>query len=560
MGEGTTTTPGGSPKKKWNKKNKPTESGNKTTTKLVGGNVLMMNHYFDCTGYGQSDRFIETIGRMAIMVGQEYPYSGITKTEVETQEVILIKEPEEPKNTTTIGVTGIEITVLPTQIAIQRYFNRVKEYDAMVRHQTNNHHKVYCLAWQQCTKQLRQVLEAQKKFESVNRNSEGIELLKMIKLACFKIEEQTFIPQKVVEAKTAFYRLKQGNDSLQDYHTRYLNQVKVIEQCGSSLSEDPLIRSFVCKKLKILPDTTDDDKLETISKATLGYELATKFLLGTDPRKYNGMLVFLKNTHQAGDDKWPTTLADAYSRVSKWETDDNGKNNNNDRNSNHHEETTFATDGDEIRKKEPWQLEMTCHKCQKKGHISYFCPTKKKNATTNVQTGTVDETEETTQNLMHGVDEYNAEDDDDFDYEEHLFLQLETHDVLHLKDGINGGRIPKSWILLDSQSTTDVYSNPHLLTNIRKAKGTLTIHTQAGKAITTMKGTVKGYGDVWYHAKGIANILSLANVAKTRKVVFNSSNGNQFEVTKNDGTSQIFKKSEHGLYFYDMKKKDQIPN
>ncbi len=237
--------------------------------------------------------------------------------------------------------------------------------------------------------------------------------------------------------------------------------------------------------------TVERMAIKTISRATLEFESATKFLLGTDPRKY------------------------------KWETDDKGQNNNN-----HYEETTLG---------------------------------KKKIATTNVQTGTVDETEETTQNLIHGVDEYNAEDDDDFDYEEHLFLQLETHDVLHLKDGINGGRIPKSWILLDSQSTTDVYSNPHLLTNIRKAKGTLTIHTQAGKAITTMKGTVKGYGDVWYHAKGIANILSLANVAKTRKVVFNSSNGNQFEVMKNDGTSQIFKKSEHGLYFYDMKKKDQIP-
>ena len=51
---------------------------------------------------------------------------------------------------------------------------------------------------------------------------------------------------------------------------------------------------------------------------------------------------------------------------------------------------------------------------------------------------------------------------------------------------------------------------------------------------------------------GIANVLSLANIAKTMKVVFNSRNGDQFEVTKTDGSLRIFKQSQHGLYFYDM--------
>ncbi len=54
MGEGPTTTSGGPPKKKWNKKNKLIETGNKTTTKFVDGNEKMTNHYFDCTGYGQA--------------------------------------------------------------------------------------------------------------------------------------------------------------------------------------------------------------------------------------------------------------------------------------------------------------------------------------------------------------------------------------------------------------------------------------------------------------------------------------------------------------------------
>jgi hypothetical protein len=147
---------------------------------------------------------------------------------------------------------------------------------------------------------------------------------------------------------------------------------------------------------------------------------------------------------------------------------------------------------------------------------------------------------------------------DNEDYYADLFLcedQEHRSASFQMKGGVNGGRIPRAWILLDSQSTTDAYSNPDLLRDIHEVLGSLTIHTQAGKAITKLRGTVPGYGEVWYCSNGIANILSLARVAKTRLVTFNSTDGNKFEVTKDDGTTRIFKQSEHGLYYFDI----QIP-
>jgi hypothetical protein len=83
----------------------------------------------------------------------------------------------------------------------------------------------------------------------------------------------------------------------------------------------------------------------------------------------------------------------------------------------------------------------------------------------------------------------------------------------HTKDGINGVWITKEWILIDSQSMTDVFSNPDLLKNIHEVQGSLTIHTQAMKAVTKIKGTVPGYGEVWYCLDGIAKILSLVHVS-----------------------------------------------
>jgi len=41
-----------------------------------------------------------------------------------------------------------------------------------------------------------------------------------------------------------------------------------------------------------------------------------------------------------------------------------------------------------------------------------------------------------------------------------------------------------------------------------------------------MVGDLPGYGTVWYHESGIANILSLANVMKNHTVEFNSESGN----------------------------------
>jgi hypothetical protein len=47
--------------------------------------------------------------------------------------------------------------------------------------------------------------------------------------------------------------------------------------------------------------------------------------------------------------------------------------------------------------------------------------------------------------------------------------------------------------------------------------------------------------------------MSLAHISNTRLVKFDSTNGNQFEVTKDEGSTRIFKQSEHGLYYCDMK-------
>jgi hypothetical protein len=116
---------------------------------------------------------------------------------------------------------------------------------------------------------------------------------------------------------------------------------------------------------------------------------------------------------------------------------------------------------------------------------------------------------------------------------------------------LQGHTIPDSWILLDSQSTIDLFCNKRLLQNVRATEKTVRIHCNAGITTTNQQGELPGYGVVWYHPKGIANILSLARVKDRYPVTFNSRKGNEFIVHKTNGTTRHFKQSPTGLYYHD---------
>jgi hypothetical protein len=541
-----------SSKRRWGNKKK--RNGNKTaasTVKFLGGKEELDGNYFDCTGYGQSDRFMKTVQKIADYTGQEYKCGGVTRTEVMTQAPVVIPLPARPVSTTTTAADGTVTTTPPDVLDISDYQSEKKVADYKIQHQTENRQKVFSLVWQQCTESMHAKIKAHRGYTTIEQDLNGIDLLRIIKLICFNIEDEKYVPQKVHETKAAFYALRQGRDSDQAYHVKFMNTVEVIEQCGASLGVDPLTHIMVCKDLGYQVNTTNADEVLEIKTNVREYTLGAALILNADPDRYSNMIRGLKNASLAGRDEWPKTITEAYNYLSKWEGDDVSS-----RVSRDYEGTAF-TNSDRVREPQPWHVKMTCRNCNKVGHIATFCENSKV-STTNVQTTdaevptTQDTHEEAAQQLLNAV----QQEAHDQDYYADLFLcedQEHRSASFQTKDGVNGGRIPKEWILLDSQSTTDAFSNPDLLRNIHEVRGSLTIHTQAGKAVTKLRGTVPGYGEVWYCPNGIANILSLAHVAKTRLVTFNSTNGNQFEVTKDDGSIRIFKQSEYGLYYYDMR-------
>jgi hypothetical protein len=156
--------------------------------------------------------------------------------------------------------------VPPDVLDISDYQSAKKIVEYQAHNQSENRQKVFSLVWQQCTESMHAKINAHRDYQVIEEELNGIELLRVIKLICFNIEDEKYAPQKVHETKASFYALKQVRDSDQGYQIKFMNTVQVIEQCGASLGEDTLTRTIVCKHLGFRANTTTATEVTEITK------------------------------------------------------------------------------------------------------------------------------------------------------------------------------------------------------------------------------------------------------------------------------------------------------
>jgi len=95
----------------------------------------------------------------------------------------------------------------------------------------------------------------------------------------------------------------------------------------------------------------------------------------------------------------------------------------------------------------------------------------------------------------------------------------------------------------------DIFYNPQLVTNIQCGEHQMNIHCTAGVTTTDLVANLPGYGTVWFHPNGIANILLLSQVKERHRVTYNSTNENEFLVHQNDRTTRRFVESKMACIF-----------
>jgi hypothetical protein len=125
-----------------------------------------------------------------------------------TQKAVIISLPTRPL-ATTVYTEGKETgRTQPDTLDISGYQSAKKIVDYQLLNQKENRNKVYSLVWQQCIESMHAKIKSNTEYKEIEEALDGIQLLKVIKLICFNIEDEKNTPHKVHESKAAFYALK----------------------------------------------------------------------------------------------------------------------------------------------------------------------------------------------------------------------------------------------------------------------------------------------------------------------------------------------------------------
>jgi hypothetical protein len=111
--------------------------------------------------------------------------------------------------------------------------------------------------------------------------------------------------------------------------------------------------------------------------------------------------------------------------------------------------------------------------------------------------------------------------------------------------------INPNYLLLDSQSTVNLFSNPKHVNNARQATTPINVHCNKGSMPMSMVADF-GTNQVYLNPDGIANVLSLYLLGKKHHITYDSQDrGGVFKVHTSSGVLE-FKPTKKGLHALDL--------
>ena len=427
----------------------------------------------------------------------------------------------------------------------------------------------YALIQGQCSDTVLEKVRAQADFVGVHRDRDPIKLLGLIRSVMYQYDSRKHRMVAIIElTNNMVSQSRHMSDS--EYLEKFRTKLSVIESAGGTINLHSGAVDDELMKATVTTTTASPAQLATACAAAKCRWEAVSFLLRSDQHRYGKLLQELANDFNKGRDCYPATLYEAYELMLH---DDRGHDNRAPTPG--HPGVSFSTVGNPgpvtgTKAQANPRPDITCIRCNRTGHFANKC------AEVNALDGTVLTIEGAVAEAVvvptvasapvDGATHATVHWDDGGDRCGFQFLN--GGEVQQLNDGVLHGQhkaatgqpVPSSWILLDNQSTVDVFSNGALLRNIRKPGTSCRISCNAGMVVTELVGDLDGYPNpVWYHPGGIANILSLHRVGQTCRIQYdNEKPGAVFRITKPDGTVRDFRPSITGLHYCDTREHQGI--
>ena len=359
--------------------------------------------------------------------------------------------------------------------AQMRYKMSLDDYSKEMRYLKEGRKKAYAFVWGQCSDAMRAKLEAMTGHGTVNLNKDLYGLLANIKDVSLGFQSQKHPFQTVHEIKRKFFALKQlPHHSAQKHRDRFKLHVDAVEHCGGSIVEDSMFDAMMAERGYTDVQRVDAVAAAEIEKAARDRYMGIALLLSADRNRFAPMIRTMENNYLTGIDQYPKTFDKAFGILLNWQAEHEASVGNYKSDG-----LAFATIDEEGVKRKKDGSVLKCFDCDGnhfRGDES--CPKFDKSKKT-------EETGSTFLNAGFTEDDFS----DGGEYETFVFV---------CDDDVGpDGKVDPHYILLDNQSTVDVFYNEQMLKNIHESGATINIHTNAGSSRTSLQGHLPGYGDVW---------------------------------------------------------------
>jgi len=456
-----------------------------------------------------------------------------------------------------------------------------------------NRGKVYMLIIGQCTQTLKDKLKEDVDWVSISDGYDSIRLLALIEKYVLKQTESHYPYLAVQEEFRSMLNFAQGDDMpIGMYYEKFLTRISIAERAGCSFVSQQLLDS----ETLILYPGQSYDVLSDVEKARTDKVARDKYLgvlfLMRSGKRYHQLQIDIKNDHAKGvDGAFPDSLPEALQIMNDW------KPLVAEPNTQASLGTAFVQGGASKKQSKgrlcdaDWNAltpEAKSKLVQKRkddkakskaagasGDAKKSSSSKDDDDSSVVSTKSMAELQNENARLKKSLKKTNAcllttisdglEEDLTDDDGSQLFVaaalamadmcpKLQQGALLAMRDSMD---LTKQ-VLIDSQTTHDVFCNKKYVTDIRRAKRDLVLSTNGGGMRISQEADVPGLypvgcdSKVYYDTRAITNILSFKNLVKKYRITYDSDEDMAFTVHRsNHGLTDLkFVMHKCGLHMY----------